>query len=128
MLVAGLNGLLYFGIVFAFAFATGVARTLVVAPRLGPTVAVFLEVPILIAASWVVAYYLLRNRSFSMTQRVVMGLTAFTLTMASEAELSLLMRGQDFADWARTLQSPLGLVGLTAQIVFAALPIFVRRT
>ena len=127
ILIGGLYGLLYFGILFAFAFATGAARTLFVAPWLGRPAAVFLEVPLLIAVSWLVARYLLRSRSLSIEQRVVMGLTAFTLTMASEAELSLLMRGQHVGEWARAVQSPLGLVGLTGQIVFAALPIFVRR-
>jgi hypothetical protein len=87
MLAACFAGLLYFAAVFTFAFAMGIARVLVVAPRLGPTAAVLLEVPILVVASWIVARRLLRNRSLTLRQRTTMGATAFTLTMASEAAL-----------------------------------------
>jgi hypothetical protein len=54
--------------IFAFAFAMGATRTLVVAPRLGATAAV-LQIPVVLAASWVVARRLLANRQFSLTQR-----------------------------------------------------------
>lgn len=118
-------GLLYFAAVFTFAFAMGVARVLVVAPRLGPTAAVLLEVPILVVVSWIVARRLLRNRPLTLPQRATMGATAFTLTMASEAGLSVTMRGQSVTDWAAAVATPLGLAGLVGQVVFAAIPIFV---
>ena len=125
MLAACFAGLLYFAAVFTFAFAMGIARVLVVAPRLGPTAAVLLEVPILVVASWIVARRLLRNRSLTLRQRTTMGATAFTLTMASEAALSVIMRGQSLTDWAAAVATPLGLAGLVGQVVFAAMPIFV---
>ena len=46
---------LYFVIVFSFAFAMGIARGLVVAPRLGEFSAVLLEIPVLLAFSWFIA-------------------------------------------------------------------------
>ena len=125
MPAAYFTGLLYFAAVFTFAFAMGIARVLVVAPRLGPTAAVLLEVPTLVAASWIVARRLLRNRPLTGPQRAAMGATAFMLTMASEAALSVIMRGQSVTDWAAAVATPLGLVGLVAQVVFAAMPIFV---
>ena len=125
MAVACFTGMLYFAAVFTFAFAMGIARVLVVAPRLGPTAAVLLEVPILVLASWIVARRLLRNRSFTLPQRGAMGATAFTLTMASEAALSVIMLGQSITDWAAALATPLGLAGLAGQVIFAAMPIFV---
>ena len=118
-------GLQYFTTVFTFAFAMGAARVLIVAPRLGPTAAVLMEVPILVAASWIVARRLVRNRSLTLSQRAAMGATAFTLTLLSEAALAALMRGESVADWAAAIATPLGLVGLAGQIVFAAMPIFV---
>ena len=124
---ACIRGLLYFAVVFTFAFATGAARVLVVAPRIGPTAAVLLEVPILILASWIVARRMLRNRPLTLPQRAAMGATAFILTLASEAALSAIMRGQGVRDWAITLATPLGLVGLIGQIAFAAMPMVVRR-
>ena len=125
MLASYFIGLLYFAAVFTFAFAMGIARVLVVAPRLGPTAAVLLEVPILVGASWIVARHLLRNRSLTLSQRATMGATAFTLTMVSEAALSAIMRGQSVTDWAAALATPLGLAGLVGQVVFAAMPIFI---
>jgi hypothetical protein len=124
MLASCLAGLLYFAAVFTFAFAMGTARVLVVAPWLGPVAAVLLEVPILIGASWIVARRLLRNHSLTIAQRATMGATAFTLTMVSEVALSAIMRGQSVTDWAAAVATPLGLVGLAGQVVFAAVPIF----
>lgn len=112
----------YFSTVFAFAFAMGVARTLVIAPRIGTTAAVLLEVPILLAASWVIARRLLRDRDLALPQRMAVGTIAFVLTMASEVVLSALMRGQSAGEWAAVVATPIGLVGLAGQLGFAAIP------
>lgn len=125
MITAYFMGLLYFLVVFTFAFAMGVAREFFVATRLGSTAAVLLEIPILVMASWIVARRLLRHRSLTLPQCAVMGATAFTLTMASEATLSVIMRGQSITEWAAAMATPLGLAGLAAQVAFAAIPIFV---
>ena len=123
--IAVLRGVQYFLIVFSFAFVTGVLRTLILAPRVGQTFAVLIEVPIIIAASWIAIRRLLRHQSFTSGQLILMGAIAFSLTMAGEAVLAALIRGQNVADWAASVLSPLGLIGLTAQIVFAAMPLLV---
>jgi hypothetical protein len=115
-----LLGLAYFAAVFAFAFLTGMARVLVLEPSLGATAALLLEVPVVVAASWVAARQLLRHRSLTVPQRATMGATAFALTMASEAALSGL------TDWAASLTTGLGLIGLAAQALFALMPILIR--
>ena len=120
------TGIAYFAVVFAFAFAMGVARTLIVAPRLGATAAVLLEMPVVLAASWIVARRLLSNRRFSLTQRAAVGVVAFALLMISEALLAGVLRGQDVSQWAQELVTPPGLVGLAGQIGFAAMPLLVR--
>jgi hypothetical protein len=122
---AGFLGLNYFLIVFTFAFCMGVARVLLVAPRLGPMAAVLIEVPILIAVSWFVSRYLLRNSVLSLLQLALMGLTAFILTMASEALLAEFLQGNSVAAWAASLATSIGLLGLAGQIIFALMPIFV---
>ncbi|UTP38255.1 hypothetical protein M9M90_13635 [Phenylobacterium sp. LH3H17] len=125
MAAACLTGLTYFALVFSLAFATGAARVLVVAPRLGPTAAVLLEVPLIILASWAIARRLLRDRDFTRAQRLAVGATAFTLTMAAEAGLARIMQGQSLGDWAMTVATPIGLVGLAGQTAFAAMPLLV---
>lgn len=112
----------YFSTVFAFAFAMGVARTLVVAPLIGTTAAVLVEVPILLAVSWVIARRLLRDRDLTLPQRIAVGTIAFVFTMASEVVLSALMRGQSVGEWAATVATPIGLVSLAGQLGFAAIP------
>jgi hypothetical protein len=121
------TGVAYFGIVFGFAFATGAARVLLVAPQIGDTAALLLEVPLLITVSWLVASRLLRNRAFQPGQCAAMGLLAFLLTMGSEAILAYILRGQSADEWARTVATPLGFVGLTGQLVFAAIPFLLAR-
>ena len=120
-------GLLYFIVIFTLAFATGVVRTLFIAPLLGPLAAVLLEVPVILSASWFVARRLLRGRSFSLAQRASIGALAFALTMASEAALSHLLRGQGIGQWAAAVATPLGLFGLAAQLGFAAMPVLVGK-
>lgn len=130
MLAACLLGLQYFAVIFTFAFAMGVVRVLLVAPRLGPTAAVLIEVPILVLASWIVAHRLLRNRILTLTQCAAMGAIAFTLTLMCEAALAALMLRESLGDWVSALVTPLELVGLAGQIVFGLMPIFVgyRKT
>jgi hypothetical protein len=123
MAAACLAGLHYYAAVFAFAFAMGVARTLVITPQLGATAAVLLEIPIVLALSWFVARSLLLRRDFTLPQCTVMGATAFILTMLSEVALSALMRGQGISEWLASLMTPLGLVGLAGQLAFAIMPV-----
>lgn len=103
----------------------GVLRTVAVAPFIGQTAAVLLEVPIVIAASWIATRYLLRNVSFNFRQLMVAGAIAFALTMASEAALAETIRGQNLIEWVTSVLSPLGLVGLVGQLIFAAMPVMV---
>jgi len=118
-------GLLYFIVIFTLAFATGVVRTLFIAPLLGPLAAVLLEVPVILSASWFVARRLLRGRSFPLAQRALIGAFALALTMVSEAALAHLLRGQSIGQWAAAVATPLGLFGLAAQLGFAIMPVLV---
>ena len=120
------TGLSYFAIVFGIAFLFGTVRTLVLEPRLGEA-AVLVELPIIVGASWAVARALLWRRRFSLTQRAVVGGSAFALTMLAEIVLAWLMRGQDPAAWAADVATPIGLAGLAGQVAFGVMPLLVRR-
>jgi uncharacterized membrane protein len=43
---------MYFVVVFSIAFVLGTIRVLLVAPRLGETIAVMIEAPLILAVSW----------------------------------------------------------------------------
>lgn len=121
-MVAILTGLVYFVIIFGFAFAMGVGRTLVIAPLLGETAAVLLEIPILVIASSFVARRITSNRFFTFRQLLSIGAIAFTLTMVSEALLADVIRGQSIPQWTASLTKPLGLIGLGGQLISAMMP------
>ena len=53
-------GVAYFAVVFAAGFGLGVIRMLVVIPRVGETVAVLIEAPVMLGISWPVARRLTR--------------------------------------------------------------------
>ena len=126
MIAAIIAGLLYYAAVFSFAFVLGVARTLIIAPWLGTTAAVLIEVPIVVSASWVVARRLLRRRPLSLSQRASMGALGLVLLMASEVLLAGLIRDQSIGQWVAELFTPVGMVGLVGQFAFGAIPLLMK--
>lgn len=126
MVVARLS-LIYFGAVFALAFALGIVRTLIVAPAIGEFAAVMMEVPVVLAASWVVARHLLRVTPMPLAARAAMGAVAFALLMAIEAALAAVLRGQSVGGWMQALGTPPGLIGLAGQVGFAVVPLLAGR-
>ena len=117
-------GLAYFIIIFSFAFGLGVARGFLIAPLIGETAAVILEVLIVLLASQIVARRFVHKQPFSLVQLLLIGAIAFALTMVAEAGLAGVIRDQSPGQWANTLTTPLGLVGLAGQIGFALMPTF----
>ena len=125
---AGIMGFQYYAMIFGLGFAMGVVRALLIAPRLGELLAVVLEVPVLVAMSWVAARWLLTHRSFSLVECAVMGATAFSLIMVSEIVLAGFLRGQGMADWAADVATPIGLIGLAGQVAFGLMPVLVTKS
>jgi hypothetical protein len=120
---------LYFAIVFGAAFVFGVIRTLWVAPSVGETMAVLIEVPALIVvmaitARWV-PYALNLSRSF--IPLAAMGLLALLLQQAGDFTVGLLVRGRSPADQLAYLLTPAGLIYVVAVLLFAAMPVLVNR-
>ncbi len=125
---AVLAGVLYFGLVFVLGFILGTLRVLVLEPRLGSTGAVFLELPVMLAASWLLCGWLigLLRVSPAIGARLTMGGTAFALLMLAELGVSILVFGRSPAEHLATYRSWGAILGLAAQIAFAAMPL-VRR-
>ena len=89
-------GAAYFLIVFLLGFGLGTIRVLLVAPCLGETMAVLLETPLMLAASWASCGWCLRwfEVAPKADARAVMGGVAFALLMAAELAVSVLLFGQ----------------------------------
>lgn len=126
---AAAAGAVYFLILFAAGFVLGTLRVLVVAPRLGEVPAVLLELPLMLAASWVVCGFLARHMHVAagFTQRAIMGFIGFALLMLAEIALGLFGFGRTFEMQLAALAAPAGMIGLAGQIGFGAIPLLQAR-
>jgi hypothetical protein len=119
-----ISGAIYFSIVFAAGFVLGTLRVLVVIPRLGETPAVLIELPIMLAVSWVVCGWVLKTCPVPthFPPRLLMGGFAFALLMAAELALSVFAFGRTASEHFATYQAVNAQLGLAMQIIFAAFP------
>lgn len=88
-------GYFYFALVFAAGIAFGAVRTLWLTPAVGAPAATLIELPVILAVSWVACLFVLRR--VKVKARV----------------------GEQLAAMA----APAGLIGLAGQILFAAFPL-----
>jgi hypothetical protein len=109
--------------VFAFAFVLGALRVTLIAPALGALTAVALEVPVVLALSWIVSGRILNRWPLSGNQRLGMTLLAFAILMGLELATALAF-GQTPMQFLTTMTTPAGALGLAGQIGFALIPLF----
>jgi hypothetical protein len=121
----------YFAGVFAIGFLLGTIRVLAIAPRVGELIAVCIELPIMIAASWLICRWSLRRFAVSAApeQRIAMGAIAFAMLMTAEFCMAVFAFDQRPSGYAADLQSTAGMVGFGGQVLFGLLPLLlnVRR-
>jgi hypothetical protein len=118
----------YFAAVFTVGFVLGVLRNGWVAPRLGERTAELLELPIMIAASWLVARSLLRRRwrDLGTAGAAAGGALALGVLVCAELGVVVLGRGQSIAEYAASRDALSGIAYLAALLAFAVLPPLVR--
>ena len=121
--------LAYFVTVFGLGFLLGTVRVLLIIPRIGETAAVLLEVPVMLAASWVAARWCVRRFAVParVAPRLAMGFLAFALVMVAELALALLLFGQSAAQHFNAYRHFAGAMGLAAQLGYALFPALLRR-
>ena len=121
-------GAAYFAVVFAAGFVLGTVRVLLLIPRLGALTSVLLELPLMLAISWMACGWALRRFQVPprIPPRLTMGAIAFALLMLAEVVLSLAAFGSSMSDYLQDLTTAHGLVGLAGQLLFALMPL-VRR-
>lgn len=97
-------GAAYFAVVFAVGFALGTVRTLFLAPRLGELLAVVIELPLMLGASWLACGWAVRRWRIAPTAgpRLTMGAFAFALLIIAEATLSLTTFDRSLTDSSAT--------------------------
>lgn len=124
MSTAPVAGILYFAGVFALGFLLGVARLLWLAPRLGETGAVLLELPLILAASWWWAGWLVRRLGVPAAPRPRLGMggLAFALLLAAEFAVGA-AAGRPPAAQVANWGTVAGGLGLAGQVAFALIPL-----
>jgi hypothetical protein len=119
------SGVVYFAIVFLVGFALGALRSLIIVPRLGETLAVLLEAPVILTVSWFVATWCVGHLKVPAAPlaRLAMGGVAFALLMAAELGVSVIFFHRSVSQHLTRYQSAAGALGLGAQIAFAWVPL-----
>ena len=118
-------GLVYFALVFALGVALGTLRVFVLVPLFSETGAVLLELPVMLAASWYACRWSVERFEVSerMISRFVMGGVAFGLLMIAELFVSLIVFGRNPEEHLAANEQRGAILGLAAQLVFAAMPL-----
>lgn len=121
-------GAMYFAVAFGAGFALGTIRTLALEPTYGEFAAVLIELPFILAASWVACGWALRRFlvSNAASARAVMGGAAFSLLIAAEFALAALF-GETPNEIAAAWRTRAGVLGLSGQLAFALFPLIRRR-
>ena len=118
-------GVAYAVTVFAIGFLLGTARVLLLAPHVGPTIAVSVEAPIVLTASWYVSSICMKRLKVSaeIRTRIFVGAVAFVTLTILEIALSISLFHRSIAEYLADLRSLAGMIGLAAQVCFASFPL-----
>lgn len=118
-------GLAYAILTFGVGFALGSIRTLLLAPRVGLTLAVLIELPVILGASWWISRLCVTRFQVSraVAARLLMGVVAFLVLMLAEVALSVAIFGRPVAGYLASFTTLAGAIGLAGQVAFAGFPL-----
>jgi hypothetical protein len=117
-------GLVYFALVLGTGFVLGVVRVPFLVPRLGERWAELAEMPIMAAAIFFAAGYILRRfpEVRSRGQSLVVGFLALALAICAELGLAVTLQSQTLAEYVGSRDRVSGSVYLLMLVVFALMP------
>ena len=122
-------GSVYFLIVFAAGFVLGSVRTFLVAPEIGETAAVMLEIPLMLTIAWFACGWAVKKAKVPrrVADRILMGAIALMLLLIAEALLSVTLAGLTLGEHLAGYAQAGPLIGLAAQTLYACFPIIQGR-
>lgn len=116
-------GCLYFALVFVIGFALGIVRTSLLVPRFGVRYSELLELPFMVAVSYLVARSIVpRLGPFGIGSRAVIGLLALALLISAELGLTVAL-GQSMGSYIAGRDPVSGSAYLVSLMLFAFMPI-----
>lgn len=117
---------LYFGTIFALGAVLGVLRTSILsqAPDVTRLEGVLVELPLILAASWLASSQIMRRCAIraSPVPRVQVGLAAFWMMALAEFAIASLALGLTFEQHIRSYFDPSHALGLAGQLAFSLIP------
>jgi hypothetical protein len=118
-------GFVYAGLVYAAGFALGAIRVVYVAPWIGTSTAIWIEIPLMLGISWVACGFVLRRSRATPTwgEPARMGAVAFGVLIAGEIAVGAFVFGRSPAEALAILVGAGNLPGLCTQILFALMPL-----
>jgi hypothetical protein len=120
---------IYFLLVYACGFATGVVREFFITPSTGLTLALWIEVPVLLAASFFSARFVLRRFCIKneWRERWTLGLLALVMLIFSEEMMNWMLRGVSvFTFWAN-FPALAAIANFAGILFFALMPVLIDR-
>ena len=122
-------GGVYMAAVFVVTFLLGTVRVLFLAPYVGPVIAVLVEAPVIWTVSWLVSRWCcgLFDLRGDVAACALMGAAAFVMLMLVELGVATLLFGTSVAAYLESFLSAAGVIGLVAQVGFAAIPALQAR-
>jgi hypothetical protein len=122
-------GALYFTLVFGAGFALGTMRVLWLVPRLGERAAELLELPLMLAISFVSARWVVRRLRVphGLADRLKMGGVALALLLLAEFTLVLGIQGLSFSEYLASRDPVSGTAYYIALLLFGMVPLVVAR-
>jgi hypothetical protein len=118
-------GVVYALSAFSIGFLLGAIRVTLVAPRVGETLAVLLEAPLMLAVSWKLSRWSAGRFGVlsHFNDALLMGVISFATLMSAEIVTAVLFFGRSVQSYFDGFASAAGMIGLLAQVCFAAFPV-----
>jgi hypothetical protein len=117
----------YFLIVYLCGFASGVVREFFITPRTGLTLALWIELPVMVSASFLAARFVIRRFAVESYPpvRLSLGLLALALLVVAEEIMSWAIRGVSvFTLWAH-FSVLAALANFAGLLLFAIMPVLI---
>lgn len=121
---------LYFAFVFGAGFLLGTIRVLWIVPHFGTRWAEFMEMPLMLAISFIAARWIVQRFAvpFTVSNRLGMGCIALTLMLIAEFTLVLRLRGVSIGEYLATRDPGTGTLYYIMLGLFAIAPSLISRT
>ena len=122
-------GVLYFAIVFTAGFILGTLRVLFVVEQVGVRSAELIEIPFMLAISFVASRWLIHRFTISsrLADRITIGAVALGLLLIAEFGFVLWLQHMTFAEYVNSRDPVSGTAYVISLLTFAIFPLVVSR-